>query len=1281
MEFLVPALLLLGIPFVLPIALWVALYRTRTRIAQIEQTLTEQQAAVRLLTALLEQRADAPAARGATEPAPGAASRAAAPAGSAPSGVPPPQPAAPLAIPPSPAVTGAPPAPVERPFPERPPRPVPPPPPARPAPVERPFPEREATTAPGAAASTQAAPAAPVPPLRPSTADAAGAVPRPPRPPAAPPPVPPKPEGPAFDWESLVGVKLFSAIAGIALVFAAVFFLRYSMQQGWLQPPVRVLIGIAVAVALLVLCELKAARNYPATANALDAAAIAILFATFFAAHALWNLIPSLVTFALLAAVTALAVLLSIRRESLFIAVLGLLGGFATPALLSTGENRPIPLFAYLVLLNVGLAWVAHRQAWPVLTILTLVLTTLYQWVWVYRFLSANELSLAMGIFAVFPVISVAALLAGRWGRARPRDGEDDAFERTTVVSAALPLVFAAYLATVPAYGARPGLLFGFLLLLDVGLLAIGIALRRMSLHGLGALATLVVWAAWLTTSYREEGRTIALAFNAAFVALFLFAPSAVRRLAPAIGRSADAPMLAAPALLFVYPIVAALDPAAASPWILFAPLLALVLLCAWRAVAVERGGVFFTASFFAVAAQAVWSVRHLTIDRLPSAVAVYAIFGIVTAAVPVLARRLGRPLQPAVGAALVLLASLALLLFLSTGPIAPAALWALALLLAILNAGVFVESASSRVPALAHVGSVMSWMILAVWWVDTAGAVGLLPSLAVMTGLTLITLGGHAWAQRSAASGGPAGAPRATFAGGLYLGLIGHLFLLFVAVNREWSLPPWPLFGALAVITLAISVTALAVPAPMLHVCGVGAAALVLAAWTAIAGLMPWTLTGLLASAVVSLYALSWIPIAARSGAANLGREAAAVALVLGELTAIVAAAAAGTPPFVALLAVHVFNLVVLLVLTWQADWRRVAALAVAVAWAALLAWQTGRDLDADWARLLVLAAAFYAIFTGYALIVGPRRPARREPWLVALAAAAMTFFAARDAFDAGGLASFIGIVPVAQAAVTGLLLRTLLRAERQGERDMTRLALVAGAALAFVTVAIPLQLDHQWITIGWALEGAALAWLYGRLPHRGLLLASASLLVVVFVRLTVNPSLWSYEPRGATRILNWYLYTYLAAAAAMFLAAWFLSRTNDRPAAGLPRISSLLSASGVILLFLLLNIEIADYYATGPEITFRFGATVAQDLTYTIGWLTFGMGLLAAGIYLRNRPARVTAVSLIAATTLKCFLYDLRSLEGLPRVASFVGLAVALALVSLALQKYVLARPKEVQ
>jgi uncharacterized membrane protein len=243
-----------------------------------------------------------------------------------------------------------------------------------------------------------------------------------------------------------------------------------------------------------------------------------------------------------------------------------------------------------------------------------------------------------------------------------------------------------------------------------------------------------------------------------------------------------------------------------------------------------------------------------------------------------------------------------------------------------------------------------------------------------------------------------------------------------------------------------------------------------------------------------------------------------------------------------------------------------------------------------------------------------------------------------------------------------------------------MGRLALVAGAALAFVTVAIPLQLEHQWITIGWAVEGAALAWLYRRIPHRGLLWTASGLLATVMARLALNPTVLVYEPRGSIRIFNWYLYTYAICAAAMFAAGWWFSRTDEKMPAGLPRPSRWLPTCAVILLFIMLNIEIADFYAVGPSLTLKFGVTVSQDLTYTIGWLAFGMLLLAAGIWLRIRPARVAAVVLIALTTFKCFLYDLASLEGLYRVASFVGLAMSLALVALALQKFALARPKGV-
>ena len=138
----------------------------------------------------------------------------------------------------------------------------------------------------------------------------------------------------------------------------------------------------------------------------------------------------------------------------------------------------------------------------------------------------------------------------------------------------------------------------------------------------------------------------------------------------------------------------------------------------------------------------------------------------------------------------------------------APAALWALALLLAIMNAALFVESAAGRLPIVSQVGSVLSWIVLMIWWERAAGSVGVLPSLIVVVGLTLVTLAGHSWSVRSVEADGEA--VQAPFARGLYLGLIGHLFLLALAMDREWSLPPWPLLAALAAVTLGTSAAAL---------------------------------------------------------------------------------------------------------------------------------------------------------------------------------------------------------------------------------------------------------------------------------------------------------------------------------------------------------------------------------------------------------------------------------------------------------------------------------------
>src|ERR1700682_6411020 len=134
-------------------------------------------------------------------------------------------------------------------------------------PAPQPFPVAPEPLQPAAYAADAKAAEAPAPqqselsePIE-QPAAAGAAEPPPPRPPP-PPTTPPLPSGPwlNIDWEGLVGIKLFSGVAGIALVLAAIYFLKYSAEHGWLRPSIRAAIGLLTRAGLLVVCELRIAR-------------------------------------------------------------------------------------------------------------------------------------------------------------------------------------------------------------------------------------------------------------------------------------------------------------------------------------------------------------------------------------------------------------------------------------------------------------------------------------------------------------------------------------------------------------------------------------------------------------------------------------------------------------------------------------------------------------------------------------------------------------------------------------------------------------------------------------------------------------------------------------------------------------------------------------------------------------------------------------------------------------------------------------------------------------
>jgi uncharacterized membrane protein len=102
---------------------------------------------------------------------------------------------------------------------------------------------------------------------------------------------------------------------------------------------------------------------------------IGVLYLTIFASFSLYHLLPQTLAFALLVGVTAAAAALAVLQDARALAVLGTLGGFLAPVLVSTGSGNHVALFSYYALLNCGVVGIAWFKAWRVLNVLGFVFT------------------------------------------------------------------------------------------------------------------------------------------------------------------------------------------------------------------------------------------------------------------------------------------------------------------------------------------------------------------------------------------------------------------------------------------------------------------------------------------------------------------------------------------------------------------------------------------------------------------------------------------------------------------------------------------------------------------------------------------------------------------------------------------------------------------------------------------------------------------------------------------------------------------------------------------
>ena len=319
-----------------------------------------------------------------------------------------------------------------------------------------------------------------------------------------------------------------------------------------------------------------------------------------------------------------------------------------------------------------------------------------------------------------------------------------------------------------------------------------------------------------------------------------------------------------------------------------------------------------------------------------------------------------------------------------------------------------------------------------------------------------------------------------------------------------------------------------------------------------------------------------------------------------------------------------------------------------------------------------------FAAVFVVFPFISRAQCRDETLPWAVAALSAPLHFPLIYRVVDTAWPNGVMGLLPAAFALpMLGCVVLLLKWFPPEHPRRNGVLAWFGGVALFFITLIFPIQFERQWITVAWALEGAALCWLFHRVPHPGLRVAGVGLLAVAFARLALNVEVLSYHPRSTTPIFNWYLYAYGLTTASLFCAAKLLAPPRDR--VGTLNAPALLNTLGVILAFLLLNLEIADYFTTAgePSLAFRFSGNFARDMTYTIAWALFALGLLVTGIWKRLRAARYAGLALLSVTLLKLFLHDLSRLNQLYRIGALAAVAVIAIFASFLYQKFLATDP----
>ncbi len=302
--------------------------------------------------------------------------------------------------------------------------------------------------------------------------------------------------------ELALGGRIYVWLGGLALALAGAFFVKFAIDHALIGPAARCWIGFAFGLGLIGAGEHQR-RVAPMIGQALTGAGVAVQYAVLFVAGEVYGFVGPGLGLALLAALTAGAVVLSLRHGP-FVAVLGMLGGFGMPALLHADDSNGIPRLAYLAALHAGIQFIARRTARRAFALMSLVASL----VWAVATLDGGFVATPLDALAPFVLIIAAVSVLGAFQTSdKPQDAFDDGLPTVLAV-----LAGSAILALVVARAGFPPYAWWYMAAASAGGLALARLRPAVRFAGwLPAAASVAVYAVYASSHIGDVSTIVAI--------------------------------------------------------------------------------------------------------------------------------------------------------------------------------------------------------------------------------------------------------------------------------------------------------------------------------------------------------------------------------------------------------------------------------------------------------------------------------------------------------------------------------------------------------------------------------------------------------------------------------------------------------------------------------------------------------------------------------------------------------------------------------------------------